>query len=287
MATMYSNMPSQDELASLFARQFTLDQPAPAPVQAPEPVQAPKIVYISQHYNHSAHLARQNAQQAQQAQQAQRPASEPPQSENATVERILREHSVDPSGLSQAQLQLFKTVDDPQKLRLIDLWRACPPTNSNNNPTLGWGITTVDQEESLAKARYEQKQHEEQMQLQQQQLLQQQEEIMSLDGTPLTPVQAGDGRWIETYSGYMEPYMMDGYADYEARSRRDPQPLATAAPSVDTTFSVGRLSRASDPVYMTMNVGVAAEWNQRQQDAMADQYGMLMAMRGSEDQEML
>lgn len=315
MAAVYSNMHTSEELANLFARQFTLNQvtqptpaPAPVPVPAQEPVQAPKIVYISQHYNHSAHLARQNAQQQQQQQQqaqsVQRPASEPPQSENAVVERVLREHSVDPSGLSQAQIQLFKTVEDPEKLRLIEIWRACPPTNSNDNPTLGWAITTVEQEQTLARIRWEQKQ---------QQQMQAQEVAMSLDGTPLTPIQPSESKWLETYGSYMEPYMIDGYLNYEERARREyeesarralaestqpaketfinQQPLASAAPSVDTTFS-GRLSRASDPVYKTTNVGMESDWGQRKQQEqeqamMADQYGMLMAMRGSEDEMML
>ncbi|KAK4465555.1 hypothetical protein QBC42DRAFT_7594 [Cladorrhinum samala] len=225
MAAVYSNMHTSEELANLFARQFTLDQvaqpapaPAPVPVPAQEPVQAPKIVYISQHYNHSAHLARQNAQEQQQQQQQQqqsqliqRPASEPPQSENALVERVLREHSVDPSGLSHAQIQLFKTVEDPQKLRLIEMWRACPPTNINDNPTLGWAITTVEQEQTLARIRWEQKQQQ----------MQTQEVPMSLDGTPLTPTQPSESRWLETYGSCTEPYMIDGYLNYEERARRN------------------------------------------------------------------
>lgn len=253
MAAVYANTQPQEELANLFARSMTLAQPAPEPIPAPAPApapsqeppaQPPKIVYISQHYNHSAHLARHNAQQQQQQQQPQpppqRPASEPPLNEYSEVERVLRNYSVDPSGLSSAQLQLFKTVDDPQRLRLIELWRACPPTSSNDNPTLVWGITTVDQEETLARMRYdqqlqiqqqladEQMQMEMQLQLEQEQQQQfqrqraaaaQQGITMSLDGTPVTPTQATDGRWIPTADDmhYMEPYMLVGYGEEVSR----------------------------------------------------------------------
>ncbi|KAK4132095.1 hypothetical protein BT67DRAFT_134916 [Trichocladium antarcticum] len=218
-------MQPQEELAALFSRNLTFNPIPPSipePAPAPAPVQAPqeenKIVYISQHYNHSAHIVRPETQPP-------RSASEPPQSEHAIVERVLKEHSVDPSGLSSAQLQLFKTVDSPEKLRLIELWRVCPPTNSNDNPTLAWGMTTVDQEEALARMRYEQQQQQAQQQAQQQQQQQQQQQyheqetVMSLDGTPLTPIQAGDGRWIGMAEMHhdMEPYMAQGYEEMARR----------------------------------------------------------------------
>jgi hypothetical protein len=234
MAAVYTHMQPQEELVALFSRNLTLDplsQPAPTP--APAPVEAPqeerKIIYVSQHYNHSAHIAKHDAQPP-------RPASEPPQSEHAEVERVLREHSVDPTGLSSAQLQLFKTVDTPEKLRLLELWRDCPPTNNNStgdNPTLTWSTTTVDQEEALARLRFEQQQQH----LIDQQLAQEfgmmqdepepkPEAIMSLDGTPLTPIQAGDGRWMamstaaaSSYDHYMEPYMASGYEEMARREQ--------------------------------------------------------------------
>lgn len=312
MAAVYANMQSQEELIALFSRNLTLDpmsQAAPAPVPSQEPQEERKIVYISQHYNHSAHVVKQDAQPP-------RPASEPPQSEHAAVERVLREHSVDPSNLSSAQLQLFKTVDTPEKLHLIELWRACPPTNSNDNPTLGWAMTTVDQEEALARLRFE----HQQQQLADQQLQQEfgmmqdepepepePETVMSLDGTPLTPIQAGDGRWISTSASasasyhYMEPYMASGYEEmarreYEESVRRAFYAEAVALPSKEIPNSRSLAAAApaasgggmptfnpshADPVYKTTNVGV--DWGR--EAAMADQYGRIMAMR--EDEEML
>jgi hypothetical protein len=283
MAVVHPNM-QQEELAALFSRNLTFNQPAPLPEPVPEPVQVPveatmeepKIVYISTHYNHSAHVARHDVQPPV---QSMRPASEPPQPEHSAVERVLRNHGVDPSCLSSAQLQLFKTVDDPQRLKLMELWRTCPPTNSLDNPTLAWSMTSVSQEEVLAKLRYEQRQRAEQ------------ETIMSLDGTPLTPIQGGDGRWISATSsyGYMEPYMATGYEEmarreYEESARRafaesmaQPKDMFNQPDTViaSTTYNPAH----SDPVYKTS----AADW--RRQDAMADQYGRMMAMR--QDEEML
>ncbi|EAA35850.1 hypothetical protein GE21DRAFT_658 [Neurospora crassa] len=268
-------MHSQDELSALFSRNLSLE-----PVQQLAQVQVlnqePKIVYISAHYNHSAHVRTQDTPPAQ---PAPRRTSEPPAL--SEVEAVLTKHHVNTACLSRAQLQLFKSVDDPQRYRLIDLWRNCPPTSRSDNPTLDWSMTSVSQEEILAKNRWEQ---------QQQQQAAEQEVTMSLDGTPLTPIQAGDGRWIAADSHHeMEPYMASGYEDmarreYEDSARRAfaesvertkdacrPLAIATGGPTFNPAHS--------DPVYA--NAGV--DW--RQQVAMANQYGLFMAYR--DDQEML
>jgi hypothetical protein len=305
-------MQPQDELVALFSRNLTLDHlsqpPQPTPAPAPAPIQEPqeerKIVYISQHYNHSAHISA-----AKKDEQPARPASEPPQSEHAVVEQVLREHNVNTSGLSSAQLQLFRTVDTPQQLRLIELWRACPPTNSTDNPTLTWSMTSVEQEEALARLRYEQQQQELIDQQLQDEFAMMQDEpepepetVMSLDGTPLTPIQAGDGRWIATPDRaayhYMEPYMASGYEEMARREYEDSISRAyteSMAPPPKETNSLAAAALASaggtptfnpshaDPVYKMTNVGNSVSWGS--EAAMADQYGRLMAMR--EDEEML
>lgn len=299
MAVVHPNNPqAQEELIALFARNLNFDsqQPTPAPAPAPVPVTATvptpeeKIVYISQHYNHSSHIARHDVHVTQQ--QSSRPASEPPQGEHSAIESVLREYGVNTSGLSSAQLQLFKTVDDAQKMHLIDLWRICPPTNSNDNPTLAWSMTSVSQEEILAKLRYEQRQQQQQQQQQQVDT-----PILSLDGTP---IQAGDGRWgtsAAAAQSYMEPYMASGYEDmarreYEESERRaaffaeammqtrqkdayssSHFAIATAGPTYNPAHA--------DPVYNVSTV----DW--RRQEAMADQYGRMMALRGGGDEEML
>ncbi|KAK5658885.1 hypothetical protein OQA88_1699 [Cercophora sp. LCS_1] len=278
MAMVHPSM-QDEELAALFARNFSLQQPAPLPVPVPVAVEQPKeqkIVYISQHYTHSAHVVRHDVEPPL---QSPRPASEPPQPEHSTVEAVLRNHGVDPSCLSSAQLSLFKTVDDPQKLKLLELWRVCPPTNSLDNPTLAWSMTSVSQEELLAKMRYEQRQRAEQ------------ETVMSLDGTPLTPIQGGDGRWISNMSySYMEPYMATGYEEmarreYEESARRafaeSMQPSKEITSQFGTATDASIYKPATDPVYRTSG----ADLEFRRQDAMADQYGRMMAMR-SYDEEM-
>ena len=301
MATVFTTTQPQEELIALFSRNLTLDPlsrpaPAPAPAPVPEPQEERKIIYISQHYNHSAHVAKHDAQPP-------RPASEPPQSEHAAVEQVLKEHSVDTSGLSSAQFQLFKTVDTPEKLRLIELWRICPPTNSNDNPTLTWSMTTVEQEETLARLRFERQQQQlidQQLQdefaMMQDEPMPKPEAVMSLDGTPLTPIQAGDGRWIDSSFHYMEPYMASGYEEmarreYEDSVRRAYAEAVALPTKENNSLAAAALANAggmptfnpshADPVYKTTNMGV--DW--ARQEAMADQYGRIMAMR--DDEEML
>jgi hypothetical protein len=260
------NMQSPEELASLFSKNMTLD-----PIRVPQ--EEPKIVYISQHYTHSAHVAKQPVEPPQ---LSPRPASEPPQSEYELVNQVLRNHGVDPSGLSASQLQLFKTADTPQQVRLVELWRICPPTNSSNNPALAWNFTTVEQEEALAKLRYDQQQQQET------------ESVMSLDGTPLTPIQSGDGRWIGIESQtqhYMEPYMTSGYEDMARREYEESARRAIAEASfqghkgavLSTSYR-----KATDPVYNSTVSPCGVE----QQMQMANQYGRMVALR-MDDEEML
>lgn len=194
------SMADEERLAAMFTRNMSLD-----PVQ--EPQEPHKIIYVSQHYTHSAHIAHQPVEAPQ---PLPRPASEPPQGEHLLAETVLRNHGVDPSCLSMSQLQLFQTAEEPQQLRLIELWRICPPTNSNSNDaTAGWDSpSTLERETILAKDRYMRSQMQAQAQPQD-------DTMMSLDGTPLVPIQAGDGRWMgvsETDHYNMEPYMSAGYA---------------------------------------------------------------------------
>ncbi|KAK4196953.1 hypothetical protein QBC40DRAFT_109396 [Triangularia verruculosa] len=350
MATIYQDMYTDDDLAELLARQLHFEsvprpQPVPAPVEvvAPQPVQAPKIVYVSQHYNHSAaHLAKQKEQQQQQQQQQSpaRPSSEPPQDEHSAIARVLRQHSVDPTNLSPAQFHLFKTVDDPQRMHLIELWRACPPPPHHPSEVDYNSTTSLDQEEALARMRWEQAQqdemeaelqaqleHEYQLQMEEQQRQQrqqqQQEIVMSLDGTPLTPIQAGDGRWIQTTAEYgdMEPYMAAGYQEelarreYEESARRALLFTEPSAYEKDMMMSesLGRFGpallqqegaigtgtggsggtgetttkRATDPVYKSVGVDWAAirRREEEYQMSMSEGYGRLMLARGMEDDD--
>ncbi|KAI0125825.1 hypothetical protein BJ170DRAFT_685068 [Xylariales sp. AK1849] len=252
---------ANEELAALFSRNMTFQhQPVPAAKPEPEPEPQPIVYSISQHYHHSAHIA----QDPEPVVEPQRPSSEPPQTQRPAAELILTNHGVDPAALSTSQIELFKTAEDAQKLRLIELWRICPPVNTEENPAVAWSNTTVEQEELLAQLRYERKLEEEA----------QKEVVMSLDGTPLTPVQAGEGQW--TNVSYMEPYMMSGYEEmarreYEESAKRQYADATNRPKDVYSHFgsAVGgpTYRPATDPVY---NNGVG--WT-RQQQAMENQYG--------------
>ncbi|KAI1418867.1 hypothetical protein F5Y12DRAFT_780918 [Xylaria sp. FL1777] len=269
MAYAQSNMQDGDELATLFSRNMTFQQPQP--VQQPqqerhnlEPPEPEPIKYsISQHYHHSAHVV----QQDDPISEPQRPSSVPPQTQ-PSAEQVLSRRGIDPSWLSPQQLDLFKTADTPQQLRLVELWQICPPTNSLANPTVAWMNTTVKQEEILAQLHYEQKLAEEEAR---------RNSVMSMDGTPLTPVQTTDGHWVGT--AYVEPYMMSGYEmlarrEYEESVKRQLQEEMSGTKEVYSHFgsSVGGCDYrlATDPVY-------ANDWSHQQQ-AMENQYGAFQQM---------
>ncbi|KAI0891079.1 hypothetical protein F4806DRAFT_501396 [Annulohypoxylon nitens] len=260
------DMQTSDELAAMFSRNLTLQpRPVQAPQEPPKPQQPePEITYsISQHYHHSSHLVRQDEPQVEH----QRPSSEPPQTQEPSAESILSKHGINYAGLSAAQLELFKTAEDSQKLRLIQLWQICPPSNTQDNSAVAWTNTTVEQEEFLAQLRYERRLAEEERK----------NSVMSMDGTPLTPVQTGDGRWVAMAD--VEPYMMSGYEalarrEYEESARQQYEESVTIPKDVYSHFGTavgGPTYRpATDPVYEN-------DWIRRQQ-AMENQYGAFQQM---------
>ncbi|KAI0399010.1 hypothetical protein F4802DRAFT_72862 [Xylaria palmicola] len=261
MAYAQSNMQAGEELATLFSRHMTIQQPQPAQPsyqqqqqqqqqqQAPEP--EPIKYSISQHYNHSAHIVHQE----EPISEPQRASSVPPQTQ-PSAEAVLIRYGVNPSGLSPQQLDLFKTADTPQQIRLIELWRICPPTNwQQTNPTVAWTNTTVEQEELLAQRRHEQRLAEEEEA--------RRNSLMSMDGTPLTPIQTADGHWVP----YAEEYMVSGYdmlgqGEYVESVERH---LQDEMPRPKEDYRL-----ATDPAY-------ANDWFRRQQ-AMENQYGAFQQM---------
>ncbi|KAK3329820.1 hypothetical protein B0H66DRAFT_39005 [Apodospora peruviana] len=290
MPVVQPNMQAQDELAAMFSRNLTLE-PVPQLATVETPNEEPKIIYISQHYTHTAHVAAR--QDVPPPQSSPRPASEPPQLEHFTVENILRNHGVNTAGLSSAQLQLFKTVDAPEKELLIKVWKESPPTNSNDNPTLAWSMTTVEQEYALAKMRHEQREIAEQWEREMAEVAERERQqadntVMSLDGTPLTPIQAGDGRWLPAMSNasYMEPYMSSGYEEMARREYEESARRAVYAEAMEPKVmsanhtAIGGLPTFNpahaDPVYAA-HIGNVVQL--RQQEAMEDQYGRMMAYR--------
>ncbi|KAI0114093.1 hypothetical protein GGR51DRAFT_477257 [Nemania sp. FL0031] len=273
MVYAQANMQASEELATLFSRNMTLQQPQSAQ-QAPqsqlsqqqsEPEPEPIKYSISQHYHHSAHTAHQDPPTPD----PQRSFSEPPQTQ-PSAEQVLSRHGIDPLCLSPQQLDLFKTADTPQQIRLIELWQICPPNNSQQPSTavVAWTNTSVEQEEVLAQLRHEQHMAEEARR----------NSVMSMDGTPLTPVQTTDGHWVST--AYVEPYMMSGYEmlarrEYEESARRQLEEEMSKPKEDDYTkfgyvVDNGNYRLALDPVY-------ANDWA-RQQQAMENQYGAYQQM---------
>jgi hypothetical protein len=265
------NLVINPELAnSLHQQKLQQQVQNPAPTNDP-PSSAPIVYSISQHYHHSAHNARQPpAQQQQQPEpehlhreHPERPSSEPPQSEQEACENLLRNHGVNPAALSPPQLQLFRIADNPQKMRLIELWTIIPPKREGDDPSLAWTSTSLDREEQLARMRLDA--HIQEKIAQQAQA--QQGMDMAVD-SGRTAGQDEQGRWMSSsYQHYMEPYMANGY-DVD-------QVLEDGCPRDETTYSqfgVGRTYRpATDPVYNR------PDWQTQMQ--MENQYGAFEAAR--------
>ncbi|KAG0651136.1 hypothetical protein D0Z07_2856 [Hyphodiscus hymeniophilus] len=263
-------MASHEELIDLFSRNLSFN-PYVAPQQEPSQSETPIIYSITQHYHHSAHIA---------AQQPARPASEPPQTDQLTTEIILSRHGVDVASLTPAQLTLFKTADASQQMRLIQLWQLynTTPTPTISQDLSNYQTTSFDQEEAIAKLRYERQMLEERMSRSGGDQSMDMEDSMSDESSttpmPMTPIQGGDGRWAGLHVA--EPYMSSGY---EALARREYE--QSAVPSKDAYSHFGTAvggqthNRATDPVYKSIEdvhkyPNINHEW---QQQSMEDQYG--------------
>jgi hypothetical protein len=268
-----TTMQSQDDLAALFYRNLSLQNPPPPqPELVVQPVagEEPIVYSISQHYNHSAHLAAQN--------KVSRPASDSGITDHQTTEIILARHGVDVSTLFPSQIDLFKTADASQQMRLVELWRISPNTGTGNSAQdLGsYRPTSFQQEEALAKLRLENQMMEERASRSQAD-----EDVMSdgeLSNAPLTPIQGGDGRWNAPQQP--EPYMLSGY---EALAARDYQ-LSSQQPSKDIYSHFGTAvggpsyNKSTDPVYQQYP-NVNHEWahhTQQQQQEMENQVRMII-----------
>ena len=289
-------MATHEELAALFARNlhfnnnpYVAQAPAPEPEPAPAPAEQPIIYSISQHYNHSAHVV---------AQQPARPASEPPQTDQLTAEIILARHGVDVASLFPSQLELFKTAAPEQQMRLVELWRICPPDYGGHalaNDIGNWPTTSFQQEEAMAKLRYERQMLEERVaQTSGDQSMDSDTMSDSSIAGPLTPVQGTDGRWAITGPS-VEPYMASGY---EALAAREYEQSAAPAKDVYSHFgtAVGGhgYTQSTDPVYKTVedihkypNVGGDWRMHMENQYGAFQQQGFAAGGNNGEDEEML
>jgi hypothetical protein len=263
----HGNVQMHDELTALFSRNMTFNpdlQPAEATQQSQVQDQstAPqKVTYsASQHYYHSAHIAKPQVEQAEiePPKQIQRPSSVPPQSDVIAPEVILRNYGVDPSNLTSAQIQLFKTAEDQQKLRLLELWSICPPSGAQNISALAWSSTSLEQEEHLARVRYERTQ---------------QEQGMVMDNAMS---QNANDHWTQPES---EPYMASGYEELMRREQEQNSAndkAMNAHSHFGSTVGEPSYTKATDPVYLGPDYA-----REQQQMEMATQYGAFEYFRGT------
>lgn len=284
---------NQEDLAALFSRNLSLHpqqqyaEPTPTYVQSTENNDPPTyssatanpISYsISQHYTHSAHITK----------AAQRSASEPISStDQNTVEIILARHGVDIKTLFPSQIELFKSAEVGQQMRLIELWRISPPSYGGHAlaPNLcTWQTTNFDQEESMAKMRYDRKMAEEQ-QRQWDHENAQRIQMTGMETNTIVPIQGGDGRWSGSdlpktvqHTQEPEPYMQSGYEQLARREYESSnQHIAKDAYShFGSAVGAHAYNQSTDPVYNIIpNSG--PEWERKQQQAMEDQYGSYQA----------
>ena len=269
----------QDELARLFSANMSLSQAAPLqtfqsheqPVQ-PELSQVPKqIVYASQHYTHSHHVV------------PARSASEPPlktHMEPSDMEAVLLRNDINPSLLFPSQIDLFSNADDDQRLRLLELWRISPPTGRQGYPfgvdyntsrqLYDWPPTSLAQEETMAKLRYERMEEEN---AQQEHIQQPQQQMDQSMGTASSGVHNA------------EPYMASGYEMMASREYEDSARTTGSTLNKSTTYH-----QATDPVYngglWQKNVGSVLDMeNQYGAYAYAREFG-LQPTHGDEEMVM-
>lgn len=268
-------MAMQEDLATLFSRTLSLQNP-PTSCSCRTGCRHffADTYSISQHYHHSAHVVKQQSRSTSEP---------PPQTDQLTTEIILSRHGVDPTTLFPSQIELFRSAEPGQQMRLIELWRISPPNYGGHalaQDLRTWPATSFQQEEEMAKLRYERQMLEERMSRAgaHQNPFDNSDDAMSDESTngPLTPIQGGDGRWNGTE---VEPYMHSGY---ELLARREYELSALPARDISSHFgnSAGPSSykTATDPVYKE---NATSEWQQRmmlQQEAMENQYGAYQHM---------
>jgi len=152
-------------------------------------------------------------------------------------------------------------------MRLLELWSICPPTNRQEDAALAWHNTTMEQEEHLARMRYERQQQQ-----------QQQQTSMEMDCG--NTFQGSDSTWLCS-SSHAEPYMQSGYEELMRRDAERQQRLADSRKDAYSHFGVSvggpAYSSATDPAYKNAN-GAMSEAHSGQ-----TWHGMPKAQAGTAD----
>lgn len=259
----------QDELVQLFSAHMRLSQnlrhgsqiPQAAPQQQPaqqqEQVSQP-IIYASQHYTHSYHVA-----------PTRQVDHEPEKThvELSELHAVLLRNSIDPSLLFPSQIDLFQNADNDQRLRLLELWRISPPSGSTARQLYDWPPTSLAQEETMAKLRYE-RMVEERVQQDEIQKHQQQLDQSMDQSTDTAAVQAARDILVGSPDNAAEPYIVSGY-DMLARREYEESAKATGSQLRESTS----YNQATDPVYI--HTGQTGLWEKNVGSIldMENQYG--------------
>lgn len=258
----------QDELAGLFARNMNFSNPTPPPEQQQrQPFQklsepAPQIIYASSHYVPNP--------QPRHNEPSPEPEPVPYQPvvhflSDSEIRGILNRNSIDPDTLFLSQVNLFRNAGDDQRLRLLELWRISPPNVGYYDlaqEQASWKETSLNQEEDMARLRYDRLMAERQFgnKIQQREV---EDHSMSLEVAQEIerPASAPESRGRSSQgSGAAEPYMTSGY---ELLAQREYERSTADAASNEAP----RYNQATDPVYRA-----SGTWDKTVED-MANRYG--------------
>jgi hypothetical protein len=273
----------QDELAGLFARTMTFSNPTPPPDEQQmlpkpaEPEQQPQhAIYASSHYvpNHHVLPVRHHTvpirfHSTPQASPEPEPAPQPfhpvvPTLSDSEIVEILNRNSIDPHSLFPSQVVLFRNADNDQRLRLLELWRISPPNLGSYDLAQEqgtWLQTTLQQEEQMARIRYERQIAEQSF------AADRHVPGLSVIVEPERPASAPESRSRVSVSA--EPYMTNGY---ELLAQREYEHSDAALQ--ETT----RYNQSTDPAYRG-----SGTWDKSIED-MENRYGTYeqMQMRSHE-----
>jgi hypothetical protein len=256
----------QDELAGLFSQKLNFSNPTPppekqysppAPESKPEANDPQPAIFASQHYvpnhhvvpiRHSVPVRFFNPPQT----------TPPPQPQPLSDEEMvdmLQRNGIDPATLFPSQVALLRNADLDQRLRLLELWRISPPNLGHYDlaqEQATWLTTSLQQEEQMAKLRYERKITERTLSPVQPQELERPSSAPESSRTRL--------------SVHAEPYMTTGY---EMLAQREYEQSNSTLLQETTKYN-----QATDPVFRSSS----ASWDKGVAD-MENRYGVYEEMR--------
>lgn len=245
----------QEELIGLFSRTLNFSNPTPPPEEhlpppqpEPEPAEEQPTIYASQHYVPNRHML---------PVRFFTPPVEAPQPQPLSDEEIveiLNRNSIDPQTLFPSQVNLFRNADSDQRLRLLELWRISPPNLGSYDlakEQSTWLSTTLQQEEQMAKLRYERQLSDRSLSA----------PAVQQPERPSSAPESSRNR-ISTHA---EPYMMTGY---EMLAQREYE-QSNSQPLQEST----RYNQATDPAFRA-----SGTWDKGVAD-MENQYGSYIQMR--------